>query len=525
MHYADKKAHVLVVTGGATTNTLDIEHQEVHDDPRKWSPLRKSIILFIIACAALIAGFSGDIYNPGISDIERDLHATSSQISLSLAIFTLVQGSVPLFWASISEIKGRKLVYILSVVFALVGSILAAVSHSISELIGTRVLQGVGGAAVTSIGAATLADLYDSHERGTRMGIYYATQLLGPSLGPLIGGILTQTSSWRATFWFLVAWQGMCLFAFVFIFRDTFRRERSLAYQGALRRRRREHCQKTAKWPAFGQRGTSTATTFDAIANIEAEPAIAGMNSKHTAEDIKLSFADINPLPPLWQVLRRPNNFTMLFSNGLSFGFNFCITYTCTRTLEGRYGYDALKTGLVLLAFGMGNCVGGVLGGRWSDYTLRKLKEKSGGKATPEARRGMRLESTKHVLFLFPIPVIAYGWLAERQAPIAAVCIALFFSGFFAIWIYSSTIAYIVDANSGRSSSAVATNSFFRGVSSFAFGELAVPLQVGLGDGGMYTLWAGLLIICEILILLVFYHGGKWRESAEEKERKASLEN
>lgn len=83
--------------------------------------------------------------------------------------------------------------------------------------------------------------------------------------------------------------------------------------------------------------------------------------------------------------------------------------------------------------------------------------------------------------------------------------------------IYASTLAYIVDANVGRSSSAVATNSCFRGVAAFAAAEAAVPLQVALGDGGMYSVWAGLLIIAEALILLVWWKGGSWREKAERK--------
>ena len=89
-------------------------------------------------------------------------------------------------------------------------------------------------------------------------------------------------------------------------------------------------------------------------------------------------------------------------------------------------------------------------------------------------------------------------------------------------WIYSSTVAYIVDANPGRSSSAVATNSFFRGVAAFLFTEAAVPLQDSLGDGGLYTLWAGILALCELVILLVRLRGGTWREAADEQEESKS---
>lgn len=84
--------------------------------------------------------------------------------------------------------------------------------------------------------------------------------------------------------------------------------------------------------------------------------------------------------------------------------------------------------------------------------------------------------------------------------------------------MYSSTLAYIVDANTGRSSTAVATNSSFRGVFGFVAAEVAVPLQNAMGDGGLYTLWGGLMAIAELLILLVIWKGGKWRETAIAKE-------
>lgn len=75
-----------------------------------------------------------------------------------------------------------------------------------------------------------------------------------------------------------------------------------------------------------------------------------------------------------------------------------------------------------------------------------------------------------------------------------------------------------MDANTGRSSSAVATNSLFRGLFGFVAAEVAAPLQNAIGDGGLYTLWAGLLIISELLVVLVLIKGRTWRESAIAKE-------
>ncbi|KAH8986090.1 hypothetical protein EDB86DRAFT_2299938 [Lactarius hatsudake] len=130
----------------------------------------------------------------------------------------------------------------------------------------------------------------------------------------------------------------------------------------------------------------------------------------------------------------------------------------------------------------------------------------------------MRLESTKPAMVFLPLSVVAYAWLAQERVHVASLCTALFFVGFFSVWIYSSTLAYIVDANPGRSSAAVATNSWFRGVAAFVFTEATVPLQDSMGDGGLYTLWAGILVLSELMLLLVRQRGGAWREAAEERE-------
>jgi hypothetical protein len=84
--------------------------------------------------------------------------------------------------------------------------------------------------------------------------------------------------------------------------------------------------------------------------------------------------------------------------------------------------------------------------------------------------------------------------------------------------MYTSTLAYIVDANIGRSSTAVASNSFFRGIAGFIAAEVAAPLQDSIGDGGLYSLWAGLMVMTELLLLLVLWKGGKWREMGIERE-------
>ncbi|KIM78482.1 hypothetical protein PILCRDRAFT_75381 [Piloderma croceum F 1598] len=442
---------------------LDIEHAIVQDDPRDWSNHRKTVILFIVSAASLIGGLATNIQNPANQDIEQKLHASPSEISWSLSLFILVQGNFPLVWAAVSEIKGRKIVYLVAYGIFVVGSIIVATAQSIGLVIGMRGLQAAGSSAVFAIGAATLADIYDPAVRGSKFGVYYASPLLGPSLAPLVAGILTQAFGWRAVFWFLAIAASINFFFFLFLLKDTFRRQRSLVFQTILKRRMRT-------------RNVSTRSN-----NINDTPTT---NAPEVFAEITLSLTDVNPFPPYFRVLQRWNNIAILIPSGEN---GFDITYSCSRTMSDKYHYDALKTGLVLLAFGIGSIGGSILGGRWSDHILSQLKSKNGGKSCPE----MRLESTKLAMWFLPPSVIGYGW---------------------------------VYANVGRSSTAVATNSSFRGIGGFVAAEIAVPLQNAIGDGGLYTIWAGVMIFTELMILLVLYKGGKWRERGEEREARKTSE-
>ena len=212
----------------------------------------------------------------------------------------------------------------------MIGALVAALAKSIGVLIGMRCFQGLGSSAVLAIGAATLADIYDPAERGAKMGIYYAAPLLGPSLGPILGGILTQYLSWRATFWFLFIWMGICEAMFLFLFKDTYRKERSLTYQSVLRRHERERLRSLA-----ASKRSSMVTVYDKTPpaiekdSDEKEPATAQVTPNIDVEagppehprvesspEVKMTLADVNPIPPLWKILRRWNNLLILTSSG-----------------------------------------------------------------------------------------------------------------------------------------------------------------------------------------------------------------
>ncbi|KAI4522187.1 MFS general substrate transporter [Schizophyllum commune Loenen D] len=489
----------------------------VANDPRQWSTARKNFSLFLISSGAMIAGLAANIQNPAVAEMERSLPATSGEISLSISLFILIQGFAPIMWSSISEVKGRKVVYIVSIAIFTVGSIIVAISNSIGLVIGFRCMQAVGSSAVIAIGAATLADIFEPAERGTKMGVYYMAPLLGPSVASVLGGVLTSGFNWRGPFWFLAIVSGCSLLGFIVFFKDTFRKERSLTYQNILRSRLREAAKarrRRARGHGKGEKGKkrSDGTTTRDVAVIADGSAVVAA----ALPDVKVTLRDVNPFPGVISILRRPNNVVMLFSSGLLFSYSFIVPYTSSRTLSKYYGYTPLEIGFVLLSFGVGSLAGSLLGGRWSDMILRRLRARNGGKFYPE----MRLQSTVPGLISFPIFVLGFAWITEEHVHISGMCVMLFMTGLTQLFVYASTLSYVVDANVGRSSYAVALNSAFRGISAFVATEIAVPLQDGLGDGWLYTLWAALMACSSAMVVLIIYKGAAWRAASEASEQR-----
>lgn len=139
---------------------------------------------------------------------------------MSLSIFVLAYALGPLIWGPLSELHGRLLVLQISniwflstylSVFSLLSLILipntevfnslCSISRTPAQLLVFRFLAGFGGAAPQSVGGGVVGDLWSPIERGMAMSLYSLAPLIGPSMGPLVGGWIAQKSRWQWVFW------------------------------------------------------------------------------------------------------------------------------------------------------------------------------------------------------------------------------------------------------------------------------------------------------------------------------------
>jgi multidrug resistance protein len=139
---------------------------------------------------------------PAVQLIMHDFHTTSSTFAtFSVSIFVLGFASGPLLWAPLSELYGRVVIYNVTNVLFLLFTMLCAVAQNASTFLAFRFISGFAGVATITIGSGTIADLMPREERGRAVSIWSVGTILGPMVGPIIGGYVAEVAGWRWVFW------------------------------------------------------------------------------------------------------------------------------------------------------------------------------------------------------------------------------------------------------------------------------------------------------------------------------------
>ena len=154
--------------------------------------------------AASVASFLGPFMMSAVAItlpvVQTELGATAVQLSWVAAGYILALAAILLPVGRLADIFGRKRTFIWGTAMFVAFSLCASLAWSVSSLVALRVLQGVGAAMILSTAVAIVTDLYPRSERGKAMGILVACVYLGLSVGPLVGGMMTDLAGWRSVF-------------------------------------------------------------------------------------------------------------------------------------------------------------------------------------------------------------------------------------------------------------------------------------------------------------------------------------
>ena len=135
-----------------------------------------------------------------LPDIAEDLSVDTGQLSLLMTGFLLIYGIAIPFYGRLADRYGVRPLFLIGVGLFSVGSLLSALAPDFSFLLGARVVQAIGGAAVPGLGMTLASRAYGPESRGTVLGVIAATIGLSGAIGPLVGGALSESFGWQSIF-------------------------------------------------------------------------------------------------------------------------------------------------------------------------------------------------------------------------------------------------------------------------------------------------------------------------------------
>lgn len=160
----------------------------------------RRIILSIAVLAGFLTPFDGSAINIALPTIGTEYGMDAISLSWIATAYLLASAIFLVPFGKISDIYGRKKVFLYGIVIFTFASFLLTLVPSAGMLIGIRVFQGVGSAMIFGTGVALLTSIFPPGERGTALGIYITSVYFGLSMGPFLGGMLTDNLGWRSIF-------------------------------------------------------------------------------------------------------------------------------------------------------------------------------------------------------------------------------------------------------------------------------------------------------------------------------------
>jgi multidrug resistance protein len=384
---------------------------------------------------------------PALSTISKQFGITNEvEAQLTLSIFVLAYAIGPLFLGPLSELYGRVIVLQTSNLLYFFFNLGCGLAQTKSQMILFRFLSGLGGSAPLALGGGVLSDLFAPEQRGKAVSIYSLAPLLGPAIGPIAGGFITQNTTWRWVFYATTMADGLIQFSGLFFLQETYA-------PVLLQRKKNKLIKETGNGDLYTEFDDPTRTLSQSLRTAFARPfrllatqIIIQLLAIYMAYLYGIMYLVLSTFPTLW---------TDVYHESIAIG------------------------GLNYISLGVGLFLGTQICAPSQDRIYRALKKRNNGVGKPEFRVPLMIPGA----FLVPVGLFWYGWSAEAKLHwiMPNIGVAIFGAGL--ITGFQCIQTYIVDSYTKFAASAIGAATVLRSLAGFGFPLFAPYMYKSLHYG------------------------------------------
>ncbi|KAL1845958.1 hypothetical protein Plec18167_009088 [Paecilomyces lecythidis] len=441
------------------------------ENPKNWSMKRKWAATFVVSCFTFISPVSSSMVAPALGTIAAEFNVKNEvESQLMLSVFILAYAVGPLFLGPLSEMFGRVKVLQLANLFYLAFNIACGVCTSKGQLIAFRFLSGLGGSVPLAVGGGVLSDCFKSEERGKAVAIYSLAPLLGPAVGPIAGGFITENTTWRWVFYATSIADAVIQAVGFFLLQETYAPQILKVKANKIRKETGDsswHTEfETPDKTVFNVLRVSMVRPFRLLAT---QPIVQAL-AVYMAYMYGLMYLMLATFPALW-------------------------------TSPEYYNESIGIGGLNYISLGVGFFLASQICAPLNDRIYRYLKVRNNGVGKPEFRTPLIIIAAT----LMPIGLFIYGWTAQYHTHWIGPNIgaAVFSAG--VIIGFQCIQTYIVDSYTRFAASALAAATVLRSLAGFGFplfapylyqalhygwgNSLLAFIAIGIGGPAPFLLW------------------------------------
>ncbi|KIM80900.1 hypothetical protein PILCRDRAFT_72793 [Piloderma croceum F 1598] len=440
-------------------------------NPYNWTKRRKWTITAQLALSTFTVSFGSSSYSGGLAFTEHDLHISEDLAVSGISLYVLGFGIGPLVMAPLSEMFGRRPVFLTTYVMYTLLNIGGALAHNSATLLSCRLLTGLFGSAPLTNAGGALSDFWNPRERGLAAAIYSTAPFLGPVIGPIVGGFVADDPrlGWHFNFWIVLMLSTFTLMLGYFITPET--------YGPVLLRKRAKELSKASNGAIY----------YISILDLTRSKSIGELWLSNLSRPFVFLFTE--PIVTMFAIY-----VSFAYATLYAMFSAFPIVFQ-----EHRH-FTAGQSGLAFLGIGLGICTGSSLTPIQNRIYWRAIDRSETGRAPPEARLHLAMFGGS----LLPISLFWFAWTTQPSIHWIVPIIAGVPFGTAVALILISLTAYLMDTYTIYSASAIASTVVLRSACAAAFPLFSPPMFAKLGDQWACSVFAFMALACTPMPIVIW---------------------